>query len=106
MLLTSMPRPAGGDGLVCAGLLAPVAVMVSSKLKIESNNFLFIDSAPDNCQQLRFQAIKHTREGNRLADMFDAAEPPRASLDTHAEPSVRKRAVLAKIQIPVERILR
>jgi hypothetical protein len=51
---------------------------------------------------LGFQAVKHPRERDRFADVFDAAHPRRAALDAHSEAGVRNRAETPQIEIPFE----
>src|ERR1700675_842288 len=50
--------------------------------------------------------VKHPGERDRLPDVFQSAHPGDEALDTHSEPSVWHRAVLAEIDIPVERLAR
>ena len=54
---------------------------------------------------LRVDALDRPRERNRLADVFDAAQPRDDALDAHAESRVGNGAVLAQFQIPLERFL-
>ena len=51
---------------------------------------------------LRIQPMQHTRERNRLAHVFQSADPRYSSLDAHAETGVRNAAVFSEIKIPLE----
>src|SRR5262245_35364923 len=50
-------------------------------------------------------AIQHSRERDRLAQVVDAAEPRHDALDPHAEAGVRERAEAAQVEVPAERLL-
>src|SRR5258708_3974788 len=52
---------------------------------------------------LRINAIQHPRKRDRLPQMLQAADPRDDALDTHAEAGMRHAAVLAQIQVPLER---
>src|SRR4030095_16943114 len=54
----------------------------------------------------RFESIQHSREGNCLADVLQTADPGDGTFDAHAETGVRDRAVLAQIEVPLERFPR
>ena len=51
---------------------------------------------------LRINPIQRPREGNRLADVVEAADPGCDSLDAHAEAAVLDGAVLAQVEVPLE----
>src|SRR5690349_5523497 len=46
------------------------------------------------------ELVQRPREGDRLANVRDAANPGHGPLDAQAEARVHERAVLAKIEIP------
>src|SRR5689334_2472652 len=54
----------------------------------------------------RIQPIQHSRIRNRLAHVFELADPRHDALDPHAKTAVRHGAVSAEIEIPLERLLR
>src|SRR5438874_5841312 len=56
--------------------------------------------------KLRADAIQHPRERDRLANVFDATHPGRASLYSHPKSTMRHTAVATQIQIPIKRLLR
>src|SRR5262245_16108315 len=49
--------------------------------------------------------VEHPREGDRLAQVLDAADPGDDPLDAHAEARMGHAAVRAKITVPAERLL-
>src|SRR5689334_13209065 len=53
----------------------------------------------------RGEAIEHAGEWDRLAHMAEPADPGDAPLDPEAEAGVRKGAVTAQIEVPLERLL-
>ena len=48
------------------------------------------------------QAVKHARKGDGFADVFQAADPGHAALDSHPETAVRDGAVFPQIDVPLE----
>src|SRR5262245_45494437 len=54
----------------------------------------------------RVEPVERARIGDGLAQMMDTRDPRDEALETHAEPGVRHRAVLAQIQVPAERLER
>src|SRR6185503_12164594 len=54
----------------------------------------------------RIQPVKHPRIRNRLAHVFELADPRYDALDAHAEAAMRHGAVAAQIEIPLEGLLR
>src|SRR4029079_8894042 len=52
----------------------------------------------------RVDPVEHAREGDRLAQVLDAADPGHDPLDAHAEARMGHAAVRAKIAIPAERL--
>src|SRR6185436_6884409 len=54
----------------------------------------------------RIQPIQHPRIRNRLAHVFELADPRHDALDAHAEAAMRHGAVAPQIQVPLERFLR
>src|SRR5947209_6756459 len=55
---------------------------------------------------LRVNACQRARKWNGLTYVLQAADPGNGALNAHAEPSMRHAAVLAQIEIPLERRLR
>ena len=52
----------------------------------------------------RVEPVDLARVGDRLAQVRDAADPGDAALDPHAEAGVRDGAVLADVEVPLERL--
>src|SRR6266699_4292728 len=61
---------------------------------MEHRNFMIVPSRP--------RAVQHAREGDSLADVFQAAHPGDETLDAHAESGVGNRTEAAEIEIPIE----
>src|SRR5512133_2771645 len=59
--------------------------------------------APRLSPALRIDLVQHARIRNALAQVRHAADPRDRALDAHAEPRVRERAVLADVEVPLER---
>src|SRR6185503_20342344 len=55
---------------------------------------------------LRVYTVQHARIRNRLAHVFELADPGHNPLDPHSEAAVRHRSVSPEVQIPLERLLR
>src|SRR5688572_448651 len=50
----------------------------------------------------RFESIEHSRKRNRLANVFQPADPADGALDAHTKSRMRHGPVLAQIEIPLE----
>src|SRR5208283_3990336 len=55
---------------------------------------------------LGIQSVQRPREGNGLSNVLQAADPGHCALNAHAESRVRHTAVLAQVEIPLERLFR
>ncbi len=56
--------------------------------------------------RLRIDLVQHAREGDRLADMGQLADPGHHALDAHAEAGMGHGAVAAQVEIPGEGLAR
>ena len=56
--------------------------------------------------KLRPRPIQHARERDGFANVLQPAHPRDEALDAHAESGVRNGAVLAQVEVPVERFAR
>src|SRR5436309_9796701 len=52
----------------------------------------------------RVEAVQRARVGDGLAQVVDACDPGDEAFDSHPEAAVRHRAVLADVEVPLERL--
>jgi hypothetical protein len=57
-------------------------------------------------ERSRIELVQHTREGDGLADVFQAANPGYRAFDAHSEARMRNGTELPQIQVPFERFFR
>jgi hypothetical protein len=56
--------------------------------------------------ELRIDALEGAREGDRLADVVDAADPGHGPFQAQPETAVWERTIAPEIQIPAVRLFR